>query len=108
MSHLILDIYTHTRYTATELLHLMKRICNHYRFNVLNEFSHQFVPDGETAILALQESHFSIHTYPEKSQVAVDLYTCKKHDWKRLQAIRDDLLREFNGSSKCDVILERP
>jgi hypothetical protein len=40
--------------------------------------------------------------------VAVDLYTCRRRDWRRLQAIRDHLLRVFHGTSQCDVVLERP
>ncbi|HBI05448.1 MAG TPA: adenosylmethionine decarboxylase [Paenibacillaceae bacterium] len=38
--------------------------------------SKQFSPEGVTVFLVLSESHFSIHTYPEKGYAAVDCYTC--------------------------------
>jgi S-adenosylmethionine decarboxylase len=37
---------------------------------------HQFDPQGLTGIILLAESHISIHTWPEKGQAAVDVFTC--------------------------------
>lgn len=108
MSHLLLDIYTKTRYSLDELRDLMEGICRENGYRILNVFTHQFIPQGETVIIALQESHFSIHTYPEMNMVAVDLYTCKIKDHTRLEAIRECLLKEFNGFSNLDLIVERP
>lgn len=108
MSHLLLDIYTLTRYSLTELEDLMIGVCNSNKYKILNVFSHQFVPQGETVVIALQESHLSIHSYPEKNKVAIDLYTCHKNDSKRLNEIRDYLLVVFNGKPLLDMIVERP
>lgn len=44
--------------------------------HVLQTMSHQFDPQGVTAISLLAESHISIHTWPEKGQAAVDVFTC--------------------------------
>ena len=44
--------------------------------HVLNRFSHQFHPQGVTVVYALEESHISIHTFPEKGSCAIDVYTC--------------------------------
>jgi len=38
--------------------------------------SHQFQPQGVTAIALLAESHISIHTWPEHGYAAVDVFTC--------------------------------
>jgi S-adenosylmethionine decarboxylase len=35
-----------------------------------------FEPTGLTILVFLEESHFSLHTYPEKEYVAIDCYTC--------------------------------
>ena len=35
-----------------------------------------FEPQGVTVLFLLSESHFSIHTYPEKGFAALDCYTC--------------------------------
>jgi len=38
--------------------------------------SHQFYPQGVTAVGLLAESHLSIHTWPEYGYAAVDIFTC--------------------------------
>ncbi|MCA1032023.1 adenosylmethionine decarboxylase [Bacillus timonensis] len=45
---------------------------------VMNKQSEAFVPQGGTVLLLLSESHFSIHTYPEKNYASIDCYTCGK------------------------------
>ena len=43
---------------------------------LLKEITHQFHPQGVTALALLAESHLSIHTWPEKSYAAADVFTC--------------------------------
>jgi len=43
---------------------------------VLQTISHKFEPYGVTAMCLLSESHISIHTWPEKGEAAVDIFTC--------------------------------
>ena len=43
--------------------------------NILKIAAHKFEPQGVTAFLLLSESHVSIHTWPELSKAAVDIYT---------------------------------
>lgn len=38
--------------------------------------SKPFHPQGVTVLALLSESHMSIHTWPEKGEAAVDVYTC--------------------------------
>jgi S-adenosylmethionine decarboxylase len=42
----------------------------------LNTVSHQFQPQGVTAVTLLAESHISIHTWPEKGMAVCDIFTC--------------------------------
>ena len=37
---------------------------------------HQFEPQGLTGIILLAESHISVHTWPEKGEAAIDVFTC--------------------------------
>ena len=37
---------------------------------------HQFEPQGLTGIILLAESHISIHTWPERGEAAIDVFTC--------------------------------
>lgn len=43
---------------------------------VLHTHFHRFEPHGITGILAIAESHLSIHTWPEYAYAAVDIFTC--------------------------------
>ena len=44
--------------------------------HVVGESFHRFNPQGVTGILAIAESHISIHTWPEYSYAAADVFTC--------------------------------
>ena len=46
------------------------------KLTILNVFTHQFEPQGVTCLISLAESHLSVHTYPEKGCVAIDIFTC--------------------------------
>lgn len=37
---------------------------------------HRFAPQGVSGILIIQESHLSLHSWPEYGYAAVDFYTC--------------------------------
>jgi len=45
----------------------------------LNTVSHQFDPQGVTAVTLLAESHISIHTWPENQMAVCDIFTCGDH-----------------------------
>ena len=43
---------------------------------IINDDFYQFTPQGVSGILIIAESHISIHTWPEYSYAAVDVFTC--------------------------------
>lgn len=43
---------------------------------VLDWHFHRFEPQGVSGFLIIAESHFSIHTWPEFTYAAVDIFTC--------------------------------
>lgn len=43
---------------------------------IISDKTYKFQPHGVTIVILIAESHFSIHTYPEKGFVAIDCYTC--------------------------------
>ncbi len=49
------------------------------RSTLLERISHQFHPQGVTALALLAESHISIHTWPENGYIAADVFTCGEH-----------------------------
>ena len=42
----------------------------------VGEAFHHFSPQGVTGILAIAESHISIHTWPEYGYAAADIFSC--------------------------------
>ncbi len=43
---------------------------------IIGESFHRFKPQGVTGVLAIAESHLSIHTWPELDYAAADIFTC--------------------------------
>lgn len=43
---------------------------------IVGESFHRFSPQGVTGILAIAESHISIHTWPEYGYAAADVFAC--------------------------------
>jgi S-adenosylmethionine decarboxylase proenzyme len=60
---------------------------------VINRFSHQFYPQGVTVVYALSESHMSLHSFPERGCVAIDVYTCGSMNTRKGM---DVLINHFN------------
>jgi len=58
---------------------------------VVNTIFKKFDPQGVTVLTLLSESHISIHTWPEKGEAAVDLFTCG----------------DCNPKLGCDMIIEQ-
>ncbi len=43
---------------------------------VINSTFHHFSPFGVSGVIVIQESHFSIHCWPEYQYASIDIYTC--------------------------------
>ena len=43
---------------------------------IVGETFHKFKPIGITGVLAIAESHISIHTWPEYNYASVDIFSC--------------------------------
>lgn len=74
--------------------------------------SHKFKPQGVSMAFLLEESHLSVHTYPEASYAAIDIFTCgnKAVPSKALEYLKKQLkpkrvrsLRITRGAGKIIV-----
>jgi S-adenosylmethionine decarboxylase len=77
--HLLLEVYNvdfETINNVESLQIAMLKGIGRAKMTVLNVFSHCFIPQGCTVVIALAESHVSCHTWPEKGCIAIDVYTC--------------------------------
>ena len=43
---------------------------------VVSSHFHQFSPYGISGVVIIQESHLTLHTWPEYGYAAVDVFTC--------------------------------
>jgi len=69
------------------------------------ESSHVVFPNGAiTLVLILAESHLSIHTWPEESLIAIDLFSCGAIDG---QLVVDELTRTLQMSSVNITLVDR-
>jgi len=77
--HLLLEVYDvkfDINNDVTSLQEAMVKGIKRANMTILNIFSHCFIPQGCTVVIALAESHVSCHTWPEEGCIAVDVYTC--------------------------------
>lgn len=66
---------------------------------------HTFPNIGSTFLFILQESHASLHSYPEHNYIAVDIFVCSDKDpQKAVDFFLKGLNRDINVNSK---VLER-
>lgn len=61
------------RYRIEEL---MKQAAIAARATVVGSVFQTFNPQGVSGVVVIEESHLSIHTWPEYGYAAVDFYTC--------------------------------
>ena len=60
---------------------------------IVNESFHKFSPWGVSGVIVIQESHLTIHTWPEYCYAAVDLFTCGKDidSWNAFEYLKENL-----------------
>jgi len=44
--------------------------------NMVQSVIHRFNPHGVSGVIVIEESHFSVHTWPEYGYCALDIFTC--------------------------------
>lgn len=59
-----------------EIKNILTQSANVAECAALEFAAHQFEPQGITAFVILEESHLSIHTWPEEKYMAIDIFTC--------------------------------
>jgi len=87
---------------------LLDTICEKYDFSILNKSEHKFEPEGLTILYLLSESHLSVHTFPERKYIAIDLYTCRNYtDNTVYDEIYDFLVESFQAKKEIPTIIDR-
>lgn len=85
---------------------LLDEICEKYKFSILGKMEHQFQPIGITLLYLLSESHISVHTFPEKGYIAMDIYTCREYENNDIyREIYEYLVNRFDADKNIQPII---
>ncbi len=77
--HILVDLYDCDAALLDDLKFIeesMKQAAVKAGATVVEASFHPFKPCGVSGIVAIQESHLAVHTWPEHGFAAVDLFTC--------------------------------
>jgi adenosylmethionine decarboxylase proenzyme (EC 4.1.1.50) len=69
---------------------------------LLSVHTHLFAPQGISGVAIIAESHISIHTWPEHSYAAIDIFTCGKEvePYNAVGVDKKDLLSRENNTQR--------
>lgn len=118
--HIILDLYdvnneilqsinTNTLYIFNDFIeHILKTANVHLLSKNIHffDFNHENkkIYGAFTALYLLSESHLSIHTWPEKKYIAIDIFTCGNCN---INYIAEKFIDYFEPKNKKLTLLER-
>jgi S-adenosylmethionine decarboxylase len=97
--HLLLEVYDVSFSLLNDVESIqtaMEKGIKRAEMTILNIFSHCFLPQGCTIVIALAESHVSCHTWPEKGSIAIDVYTCGE---KNPKLVALEILKYLNSNN---------
>ncbi len=80
---------------------------------IVQSVFHQYSPQGVTGVVIIEESHLSIHTWPEYGYASVDFYTCGNGEPEKalhviqngLDAKRSEVMMVDRGKSLTDAAM---
>ena len=81
--HLLVEVYNVPFEKLNDPLKLKEvclKACKIENLQVLNNYTHQFHPQGVTCNVTLAESHLCLHTWPEFGRMNADFFTCGEKD----------------------------
>ncbi len=102
--HLIVEFYECDREVLDDIAFIesvMLEATNAMRATRVAHNFHKFAPQGVSGAVIIQESHLTIHTWPEYGYAAVDLYTCGN---SCIPEAGLDLLKRKLQSKKMNVL----
>ncbi|GJM63523.1 adenosylmethionine decarboxylase [Persicobacter diffluens] len=106
--HLLLDLSNCTKpllNDAAEVELILKQVAEESGATIVSSFIHQFKPVGVSGVIVIQESHLSIHTWPEEGFASFDFYSCG--DSVDLEGSVERLVKAFEGEIHEMKIIDR-
>ncbi len=106
-THLLIELYGCERGTlerVIEVEHALLRAAHASRAHIVSHFFHEFEPYGVSGVVVIEESHYTIHTWPEHRYAAVDLFFCSE-SVEPERAL--EVMREAFKPARVEVMLVR-
>jgi len=78
-NHLIIELYECHRDVINDAQMVEEKLKEAVRVsgaNMVQSVIHEFNPHGISGVIVIEESHFSVHTWPEYGYCALDIFTC--------------------------------
>lgn len=78
-NHLIVELYgcdTEIINDAGRVESLLLKAVEISGATIVQSVIHEFNPHGVSGVVVIEESHFSVHTWPEYGYCALDIFTC--------------------------------
>ncbi|MGH2457315.1 MAG: adenosylmethionine decarboxylase [Chloroflexota bacterium] len=106
--HLLIELYGCDPGVLDDLEHVQQtllRAADLVSASVIQVVAHKFQPCGVTVVVAIAESHLSIHTWPEYGYAAVDVFTCRPEPLTT--DVQDFLISSMRATDATSVELKR-
>ncbi len=103
-THVTWDVYgcdVNSIAFIAEVKHVLNVLVHELKLSKVNESYKQFEPIGVTGFILLEESHVSIHTWPEHNFAAVDIFSCKPFDNQSIEDILKTTFKSDRVVVKC-------
>lgn len=103
--HILVEFYNCDRDILGDHEKIEEFMCEAARISnatIVNSCFHKFNPWGVSGAVIIQESHLTIHTWPEYGYASVDLYTCGEsvNPWVGFSYLEEVLKSERSESTE--------
>lgn len=84
---------------------IMVGAAKYAKATIVDVVFHSFNPHGTSGVIVIQESHLTIHTWPEYAFASVDVYTCgnKVNPWNAYKY----LVKHFKAKNVTALEMKR-
>ncbi len=106
--HLLVELYGCDAGILDDLEHVRQALLHAARLvsaTVIEVVAHKFQPCGVTVVVAIAESHLSVHTWPEYGYAAVDVFTCSAEPLGA--EVQDFLINTLGATDATSVEVKR-
>ncbi|MED4886451.1 adenosylmethionine decarboxylase [Lysinibacillus fusiformis] len=106
--HILLELHDCNDALLNDVQHIKKIMCqaaHKAKATIVTEHFHHFSPYGVSGVVIIQESHLTIHTWPEYGYAAIDVFTCNSK--LALQEAVQYITDQFNAGNTTQHYVHR-